>query len=247
MSSFIRKYTSSNYQGFDIVLSPSNFAKKYLNEIGINNVEVVRIGIDTDIFKPMDKSEHKRLWGIPQDRLSFLYVGRFSKDKGIYDLVDVFKTLDALDENRFFFHLVGAGPEENRLREVLNKSNFRITPYIDQQQQLASVYNSADVFVSCSTSDTYGISILEAQACGLPVVAYQNTSFQELVFHKELLVSSKYEMIKMLSKFENKYEKDKLYHYINTNFSVNRCFNQLIEVYNRLMLNTIQTVDDIIY
>lgn len=234
MSTFIRKYIHSNYQGFDVILSPSELTKKYLNSVGLTNVEVVRIGIDTEVFRPDDKVKQKIRWNIPDGKISVLYVGRFSKDKGIYDLVDVIKTLDTLDEGRFFFHLVGAGPEENRLRQLLNKDNFRITPYIESQQELASVYNSADVFISCSTSDTYGISVLEAQACGVPVVAYTGTSFQELVLHKQLLASSKYEMIKILSHFNDVYDRQQLYNYIITNFSLERCYSQLLEVYGRL-------------
>lgn len=234
MSAFIRRYIHSNYQDFDLILSPSDYTRRYLTGIGLKNIEVVRIGIDTEVFKPGDKTQQKRLWGIPEDRISVLYVGRFSKDKGVYDLTDIIKTVDTLQEGKFFFHLVGGGPEENRIRELLSGENFKITPYVDDQKQLASIYSSADVFISCSTSDTYGISILEAQACGVPVVAYKDTSFEELVLHKELLAASKYEMIKILSSFNPVYDRQELYQHINTNFSLEVCYSQLLDVYTRL-------------
>lgn len=231
MSIFIRKYVYNNYKDFDLVISPSEFTKNYLNDIGIKNIEVVRIGIDTDIFKPMDKVEEKRKLSIPEDKITLLYVGRFSKDKGIYDLIDIIRTLDSVYEGKFFFHLVGGGPEEDKIVDLLKKDNFRITPFIDDLQKLASVYNSADLFVTCSKSDTYGIAVLEAQSCGVPVVAYKNTSFEELVLNKELLASSKYEMIKIISEFSPVYDKNQLYNHVKTNFSVDVCYKKLLSVY----------------
>lgn len=226
----LRKYTYNNYKDFDLILSPSEFTKKYIEKLGLDRVEVVRIGIDTKIFKPYNKKISKLELGLPTDRLVLLYVGRFSKDKSIYELIDIFNTVDYLQKDRFFFHLVGGGPEEKRLERYIHSKNYRITPYISDKYLLSKIYSSADLFVSTSRSDTYGISILESQGCGTPVLVYSKTSFSEIAYYKDLISENKYVMIKKLMEFEpSNYSSEELSKFIEEKFSLETCFNNLLK------------------
>lgn len=151
-------------------------------------------------------------------------------------MIDIFKTIKAVWEDRFIFHLVGSGPEEDKIKQMENQEEFIISNYIENQNDLAKVYNAADIFLSASKSDTYGISLLEAQSCGIPVIAYKNTSFEELAYYKNLLAEDKYHIIKLLSKLRlEDYDRYRLHTYIESNFSLERCYNELLSVYNLLM------------
>jgi glycosyltransferase involved in cell wall biosynthesis len=123
----------------------------------INLVKWTR-GVDTNLFKP---PKPKRLKGqIPM----LLYVGRVSVEKNI----EAFLNLDIKATKV----VVGDGPELSRLKQKYPHVNFmgKLTG-----TNLAFVYQNADVFVFPSKSDTFGLVIIEALACGTPVAAYPVT------------------------------------------------------------------------
>lgn len=238
VKSFLRKYVYNNYREFDLILSPSEYTKRYIRDLGLERVEVARIGIDTDTFKPLDRVESKLELNLPTDRLVLLYVGRFSKDKSIYELIDIFNTVDYLDRDRFFLHLVGGGPEEGKLEKCIQSSNYRITPYVSDKSLLSKIYSSADIFISTSKSDTYGISILESQACGTPVMVYSKTSFSEIAYYQDLVVDNKYQMIEKLFHFElSNYSREGLSEFVQKKFSLKICFENLLNIYQTTLKN----------
>lgn len=111
-----------------------------------------------DIFKPASANCLRTAPPI------FLYVGRVAVEKNI----DAFLSLD-LPGSKW---VAGAGPALAGIRE--RYSDVNVLGVLDQQE-LAEVYASADVFVFPSRTDTFGLVLLEAMACGLPVAAYPVT------------------------------------------------------------------------
>lgn len=234
----LRSYTYNTYSDFDVVICSSEMSKNYLLSLGINNIEMVKIGINTDIFFPQEKEYAKKMYNLPEDKIVMCYVGRLSKDKGIYDLIDIFNIVDRLSDGGFFLHLVGGGPDEKRLTKKLASLNYRITPFINNQYELAKIYSGADAFITCSRSDTYGISVLEAQSCGLPVFAYKNTSFEEITLYKDFLSKDKYEMIEKILNFkknETVISRQDLHRFVSLNFSIEDNFNKLIKIYTQIV------------
>jgi hypothetical protein len=114
--------------------------------------------VDLDIFKPRKVN---RLRTTPP---MFLYVGRVAVEKN----VEAFLELD-LPGSKW---VAGAGPALASLRARYPKVNYL---GVLSQLELAEVYASADVFVFPSKTDTFGLVLLEAMACGLPVAAYPVT------------------------------------------------------------------------
>jgi glycosyltransferase involved in cell wall biosynthesis/predicted metal-dependent phosphoesterase TrpH len=148
-----------------VVLSPSASADRSLAELGIAADRVARWerGVDVSRFGPARRGR-LRLPG----ELNVLYAGRLTKEKGAALLVESFEAARARDR-RLHLVLAGGGPEEAALRR-------RLGPHATflgwlEGHALADAYASADVFLFCSQTDTYGQVILEAQASGLPVVA----------------------------------------------------------------------------
>ena len=97
-----------------------------------------------------------------------LYAGRLTSEKGVDLLAETFLRARKRDP-RLHLLLAGGGPEEDALRARLGE-HATFLGWLEGEE-LARAYASADVFLFCSRTDTYGQVILEAQASGLPVVA----------------------------------------------------------------------------
>jgi glycosyltransferase involved in cell wall biosynthesis len=122
---------------------------------GFSNVRLWPRGVDTDLFRPRAGAD----LGLP--RPVFLSVGRLAVEKNI----ETFLSLD-LPGTKV---VVGDGPQREELTRRFPNVVFLGTK---QGEALAEVYASADVFVFPSHTDTYGLVMLEALACGVPVAAF---------------------------------------------------------------------------
>jgi glycosyltransferase involved in cell wall biosynthesis len=153
------------YGACDVVLSPSPASDERLTQLGIAPERIGRWdrGVDLSRFDPALREP-----GSLPGKISVLYAGRLTKEKGVELLADAF-TAARLREPRLHLVLAGGGPEEERLRERLGE-HATFLGWLEGEA-LARAYASADVFLFASRTDTFGQVILEAQASGLPVVA----------------------------------------------------------------------------
>jgi len=142
------------------VMVPTQVVKHDLEANGFapGRVVIWSRGVDLDIFKPGPAMTHDL------QRPIFLYVGRVAVEKNI----DAFLKLD-LPGSKW---VAGDGPALARLKAEY--PGVRFTGVLDQLA-LATLYNAADVFVFPSKTDTFGLVLLEALACGCPVAAYPVT------------------------------------------------------------------------
>lgn len=145
------------HQGSNAVLTPSSATAERLHrDLGVMKAVVWGRGYDADIFKPVARPE-------THQRLQLIYVGRVSVEKNLEDLLKL--SLDpALD-----VHIVGDGPDRDRLEASYQQATFH---GYKRGAELAKHYQLADVFVFPSRTDTFGIVMVEAMACGTPVAAY---------------------------------------------------------------------------
>ena len=142
------------------VLVPTRVVQRDLESFGFTTGRVVlwSRGVDLDVFKPGPSTPHDLA------RPIFLYVGRVAVEKNI----EAFLKLD-LPGSKW---VAGEGPQLARLKA--EHPRVRFTGVLDQPA-LAALYNAADVFVFPSRTDTFGLVLLEALACGCPVAAYPVT------------------------------------------------------------------------
>ena len=161
----MRFAVSTFYGQCRVVLSPSPAADQSLLEIGIEPERIGRWarGVDLSLFDPA----HRDADAYPGE-VKVLYAGRLSREKGVDLLADSFLRAHERDP-RLHLLVAGGGPEEGMLRERLG-GRATFLGWLDADR-LAAAYASADVFLFCSETDTYGQVIVEAQASGLPVVA----------------------------------------------------------------------------
>jgi glycosyltransferase involved in cell wall biosynthesis len=138
-------------------------------------------GLDTELFTPARRQP--AFWekfGESNGQVRLLYVGRISREKDLDILANAYRRLrnEGLPVQLF---VVGHGPYSQTLSETLPDAVF--TGYLTGVE-LATAYASADVFAFPSTTDTFGNVIIEAQACGVPVVVSDSGGPKELVEDK---------------------------------------------------------------
>ena len=138
-----------------VVMAPTPTVAAELRQHGIGNVALWTRGVDTDLFRPTAPLPLR----LPKP--IFLYVGRVSVEKNIGDFL-----IADLPGSKV---VAGEGPALAMLKKRFPEVHFMgVLP----QQELARLYSTADVFVFPSRTDTFGLVLLEALACGTPVAAY---------------------------------------------------------------------------
>jgi glycosyltransferase involved in cell wall biosynthesis len=131
-------------------------------------VRVVPPGVDTAVFKPQDKTLCRKHLGLPADAFVIVTGGTSLTDTN-KNVPWLFEQLLQLPERRGVIVLAfgeGTVPVPANL-------NVRFTAGIRDRHDLARLLAAADVFVSASQMETYGLTLVEAMACGTPVVAFR--------------------------------------------------------------------------
>lgn len=150
-------------------LVPTAALQRDLATHGLRNVQVLGRGIDTDLFNPARRDARLRAaWGLADDAIAVIYVGRLAAEKNLQLAVRAFRALQGVrPEARFV--LVGDGPLAARLRA--EHPDF-VFCGMQTGEALAAHYASGDLFLFPSLTETFGNVLLEALASGLAVVAY---------------------------------------------------------------------------
>ena len=164
-----------------INLCTSQAMVEQLRSHGIGNVALWPGGVDAEGFRPGRRAETMRARlseGHPESPL-LLYVGRLSAEKSIERLKPV---LEAIPAARLA--LVGDGPQRNRLRKHFARLPVSMAGFL-HGEELAQAFASSDIFVMPSRTETLGLVVLEAMACGLPVVAARAGGIPEVVKEAE--------------------------------------------------------------
>lgn len=153
--------------GSQAVMAPTKTVVDDLKKWSIKNPVLWPRGVDLELFKP-DPSKSN----LPTEKGNpvFIYVGRVAVEKNLAE----FLKLDLPGEK----HVVGDGPAMKQL-----KTRFPDTVFhgAKDMEVLPAFYSKADVFVFPSLTDTFGLVLLEAMACGVPVAAYPVTGPLDVV------------------------------------------------------------------
>jgi glycosyltransferase involved in cell wall biosynthesis len=158
-------------------LAASPASRRELESQGVPDVRVWRGGVDLDRFHPAraDTAMRERLTAGHPERRLLLCVGRLAAEKGLDQLLAL-----APPGSDRHLALVGDGPARAELEMLFRDANATFTgPLVGEE--LAAAYASSDLFVFPSTTDTFGLVLLEAMASGLPVLAASSRPSAELL------------------------------------------------------------------
>ena len=158
-------------------------------------LEKVPLGVDTDYFRPMDKSAIRQYYGVPEDAFTILWFGRFSSlyKADLYPLLHVFSLLQRSNPQRTL-RLILAGSQDDEfdyvgmLRQMIGAmglGNAVTILFNDKIRDRAELYNIADVFTSPidNIQETFGLTPVEAMACGIPQVVSDWDGYRDTVVH----------------------------------------------------------------
>jgi len=153
------------------VLAPSRYMCEYLHGIGVSHATHQPLGVDLDTFSPNGARRDLRAeLGLARDSRVLVFAGRFSAEKNVPVLMEAFRRLGDP------FHLLLIGGDATG-----REGNVTRLPYCRDNPLLASYLRSADAFVHAGVHETFGLVILEALACGRPVVAMRAGAVPELL------------------------------------------------------------------
>jgi glycosyltransferase involved in cell wall biosynthesis len=162
------------------IIAVSQFAKKELQESFDvkSEIDVIHPGVDTDLYNIKVPEKYRR--GKP----SFLFVGELVKKKAVNRLIDAMAFV-LMNHPNAFLRIIGSGPRLPELQEQIR--NLRLVDNIEiltswvPWSALPFYYASCDVYVSASIWESFGLPVLEAMACGKPVVGPSVGSYPEIV------------------------------------------------------------------
>lgn len=164
----MERLIASIHQLADLNLAPTQKTADYLAGLGIERVSVWGRGVDLDMFNPSHSNSSEvfkiRRRFAPAGELLVGFVGRLAAEKQVHRMQELF------DLPGLKFLVIGDGPERQNLEELFRGFPVSFTGALTGMR-LAHAYAALDVFVHFGTEETFGQTIQEAQATGLPVVA----------------------------------------------------------------------------
>jgi 1,2-diacylglycerol 3-alpha-glucosyltransferase len=166
------------------VIAPSRVVRDELQARGVRApIAVVPTGLDLDIFRPRERAQARRALGWHPTDPVVLYVGRLDREKSVERVLLAFERI-ACTLPRARLQVVGQGTEGQALRRLAARlpAASRIA-FVGARPHatLPAFYQAADVFLFASETETQGLVLAEAAACGLPAVAVTAPGCDEVV------------------------------------------------------------------
>mmetsp|Transcript_30561 Transcript_30561/g.33379 ORF Transcript_30561/g.33379 Transcript_30561/m.33379 type:complete len:438 (-) Transcript_30561:265-1578(-) len=153
----------------------------------VNCEHVIITAVDNKLFAPDKRNEKLRQEMMFGDENGFLcvYVGRISGEKRLEVVIDAIKNLEIKDNKKAYLAIIGDGPSAKKYADYHGKENrIYCKPRFLSHPELAEIYSSSDIHISASEFETLGNTVLEAFACGIPVVVPRTQGFSDTVKHE---------------------------------------------------------------
>ncbi|KAJ1326913.1 phosphatidylinositol alpha 1,6-mannosyltransferase [Microdochium nivale] len=179
------------HESVKTIFYPSKFVRRYLEgSCGINGdkMDVLRRGVSTNGFNPSRRSEELRRQWAPNGEIILFTCSRIAGEKGYGFLA---RAAEELDRRGVAFKLVIVGGNRNPVVEQEVKDMFTamaakgkvLFAGFKVGEDLMTHYASADIFLHCSITETFGLVVLEAMASGVPVVARDEGGPSDIIDH----------------------------------------------------------------
>ena len=180
------RYTVAYFNRCNLVVSPSRSLAHAMIEKGLKRpISILENFVDTGIFRPaadgLGCSSAKATLGIRG--LSLTYMGRLSYEKNIEDALAAFSEALARRSDMTFV-VIGDGPERKKLEhmaQTLRIADHVLFTGLLEGQSLVHALQANDAFITASRSENMPLSVLEAMAVGLPVIAVKEKGLGEIV------------------------------------------------------------------
>jgi len=139
------------------------------------DIEVIPLGVDTELFLPSESSARS-------DRIMIVSVAALERRKGLQLAVEAISSWAVLSGNDVEYHIYGDGPYRAALEEKIHDQNADGMVFLHpSNEQIHLVLPRYDLLVLLSRGEAFGLVVLEAMACGVPVLVSRQTPFTEFV------------------------------------------------------------------
>jgi alpha-1,6-mannosyltransferase len=162
-------------------LAPSAFVAGELERAGVERVTRVSLGVDLDRFHPSRRAsawETRQHFGLPDGPLA-VFVGRLAAEKELDLLLAAWPEVERRTGLRLV--IVGDGPARRRLQALPGSDRHRWLPFERDRERLADLLAAVDLCVAPCSIETFGLSALEALACGTPILSADRGGVAETV------------------------------------------------------------------
>lgn len=169
----VRRRWARLFRRFDQVVAPSRHIAERLYDAGVPEVHVQHLGVDIDTFHPAraDRAALLKQLGLPGSARLLVFAGRPAREKNIDVLLEAVAKLGP----PYHLVLVGAGSLSKP------QPNATFLDYRREPKEVARLIASCDAFVHANDREPFGLIVLEAMACGLPIVGVASGGILELV------------------------------------------------------------------
>ncbi len=145
-----------------------------------SEVATIHNAVDAEVFSPIEKQVAREILEFPKDKMIILVAAQ--NLKAIWKGFDKFlQAVESLEKKQYFLCVMGKCEDHILSQTGLDYKNFG---FLYDSISIQLVYSAADVFVAPSIMEAFGKTLIEAMACGTPVVCFDATGPKDIVDHK---------------------------------------------------------------
>ena len=226
------------------IVVPSVWLKRKIEKSILKNQNIYLIynGIDNSIFKKYDKLESIKKFNLPTNKKIITFLSNKGKCNIQKGWSYTKKIINHYKNNKNILFLCIGGKKED---EQFNSDNIKFISYIADKTLVAQYYSVSDIFLLTSLAENFPLVILEAMACGTPIVSFDVGGVKEAVIHKQNGYIAEYkntddlingiEYIFKLNDDEiNKMSENSIQR-VKENFTLDIMINNYLKLYNKIL------------
>lgn len=173
----------------DLTITPSQGIRKVVEKRGVDKekIKVLPTGIDWKSFQKGQGAKIRKKYGIKKDELLCMNIGRVNEEKNLILLLKAFRRV-AKKNSKAKLIFIGEGFLKNDLKKMSQEWGIEdkviFTGFLEYQK-VKDYWQAVDIYLQTSKSETQGITILEAMAVGLPIVAVKATGTEDFIIDQK--------------------------------------------------------------
>jgi len=148
-----------------------NLVHQSILKPGIKESTVINNGVDTNIFRPGERDIVRNALNLPNDTTILLFAANNLRKNPSKDFKTLHRAIKHIGEMQSGKRIIFLALGESAPREYFGSAEIRYIPFLENPLDVAHLYQSADIYIHAAKADTFPLTVLEALACGTPVVA----------------------------------------------------------------------------
>ena len=170
----------------DVAIVPSESVRQVMLDFGVRRpMVVIENGVDLRPFRYPSNPLTKTELGVPETAVLFIYIGRLAQEKNLDLLLRQFAIAqDTVPTSHLI--LIGSGPSDEKLKQLAIDLGVEYSVHFTgpiKHENIPNYLATADIFVTASTSEVHPLTVIEAMAAGLPIVAVASPGITESIKH----------------------------------------------------------------